>query len=150
MSVTSTHQLYGPPKVGGDALAYCTRCKIDLAHVIVSMMKGRPSRVICKTCKSQHNYKLGTASFVRTGVARPRKTVERTVVKLSEHWEKKLEEKKSQQTRPYKPQETFLAGEVIQHPKFGLGIVEEVKRGGKIAVLFRDDELVLIHSFGGA
>lgn len=142
---SSTQVLYGPAKVGGDVLSYCTRCKMELAHVVVSMIDGRAAKVICKTCKGTHNYKRtgATASFTATRAAR--KPTERTVIKVSELWEKKMGEAKSTQVRPYGIRDTFSVGEIIQHPQFGMGIVEEVKRHGKITVLFRDSEKVLVH-----
>jgi hypothetical protein len=73
----------------------------------------------------------------------PRAT--RTYVKNSEYWEQKIAEKKQVPQRPYKIQEQFKLGDVIQHSKFGVGIVEEVKNNGKIVVLFRDEERTLIH-----
>lgn len=134
--------LYGTPKVGGDVLAFCGKCKRDLAHVIMAMVGGKPARVICKTCKSQHNYRLGGAVTSRPS-STPRAT--RTVVKNSDYWEQKMASKKQAPLIPYKIQEQFKLGDVIQHSKFGVGIVEEVKTNGKIVVLFRDEERTLIH-----
>jgi len=147
-----TTQLYDPPKVGGDALAYCTRCKMELAHVIVSMLNGRPAKVLCKTCKSQHNFKRigdverGTGA-IRAGATRaPRAT--RTTVRVAEVWEQKMAEKKTAPARAYSIKDSFKVGDVIQHPQFGLGLVEEVKNNGKISVLFRENEKVLVHEMG--
>jgi len=140
--------LYGKPKVGGDVLAYCGKCKRDLAHVIVAMVSGRPARVICKTCKGEHNYRLGeSTSSKRSGLSTATKAprTSRTFVKNSEYWEQQMALKKQAPTKPYKPQDEFKSGDVINHSRFGLGIVEEVKTNGKIVVLFRDEERVLVH-----
>ena len=142
----STDKLYGTPRVGGDALAWCTKCKMDLAHVIVAMIKHRPARVICKTCKSQHNYKLGTQTdLIRsTKAPRAKKTAaQKTYMKVSDMWEQKMAEAKGQPVA-YKVTGIFSKGDVIQHPSFGMGLVEEVK-GSKISVLFRGDEKTLVH-----
>jgi hypothetical protein len=49
--------LYRPPKPGADADAYCTRCKRDLTHTILSLGgDGSPDRVRCNTCGSEHRY----------------------------------------------------------------------------------------------
>ena len=45
----------------------------------------------------------------------------------------------------YRVTEKFNQGDLVQHPKFGVGIVEEVRRGGKILVLFRLGEKVMVH-----
>lgn len=134
--------LFGVAKVGGDALAYCTRCKMELAHVIIAMVGGRPARVQCKTCQSPHNYRssVGTTSLRKPRVSSP---VQR--VSVSEHWQTKMEAKKAVSPKAYRVAEEFKAGEIVQHPQFGLGLVEEVKLNGKIVVLFRAGEKVLIH-----
>lgn len=126
---------------------------MDLAHVIVSMLDGRPAKVICKTCRGQHNYKrsAGDLTGLSRAASRPstaRKPTERTFVRVSEMWEKKMAEKKAAPMRQYNVQQSFAVGDVIQHPNFGVGLVEEVKRNGKITVLFRDDEKVLVHGLG--
>lgn len=139
--------LYGSKKVGADVLSYCGKCKMDLAHVIVAMVGAKPVRVICKTCKSEHNYRLGSSgttkksSISRLTTSKP----SRTFVKNSEYWEQKMATKKQTPLKPYKTQELFQLGDVISHSKFGVGIVEEVKNNGKIVVLFRDEERTLIH-----
>lgn len=137
--------LYGPVKVGGDILSYCGKCKRELAHVIVAIVGNKPARVICKTCQSPHNYRSGDRTTTQTPKA-PRAT--RTFVKNSDYWEEQMATKKQVPMKPYKTQELFKLGDVINHSKFGLGIVEEVKTNGKIVVLFRDEERVLIHGQG--
>lgn len=136
--------LYGPVKVGGDILAYCGKCKRDLAHVIMAMVGTKPVRVICKTCKSEHNYRLGDGKPASPKAPRATKTY----VKNSDYWEQQMATKKKAPMKPYKTQELFQAGDVISHTKFGVGIVEEVKSSGKIVVLFRDEERVLVHGIG--
>lgn len=116
---------------------------MELAHVVVSMVSSRPAKVICKTCRSQHNYKRGTAATVAP--LSPRAPRERkTIARVAEVWEQKIAENKSP-VRPYSVQSLFAQGDVLQHPSFGLGIVEEVRSNGKITVLFRQDQKVLIH-----
>jgi hypothetical protein len=142
--MTIKQELYGPARVGGDALSWCTKCRMDLAHVIVSMVDGKPSKVECKTCRSVHRYKLG-------GTATPRKTrttATKTVVRASEVWEQKLAQKTKAEIAPYKTNPSFGKGDVIQHPSFGVGIVEEVRSTNKIAVFFRDGEKLLVHGIG--
>lgn len=141
-------ELYGPPKVGADALSYCGKCKMELAHVIVSMVGNRPAKVVCKTCKSQHNYK-GALSATRksSGPAKPR--VQKTTVRAAEYWEQKMAQSKAS-TKPYNVKETFKVGDIVNHAQFGMGIVEEVRMGGKITVLFRTGDKILVHGLAPA
>ncbi len=146
----STKPLYDPPRVGGDVLSWCTKCKMDLAHVVFSMVGIRPAKVICKTCKSQHNFKApaGEVSF-RSASSSPRKApaARKTTMRASEFWEQQMETKKAAPLLPYDVKQSFAKGEVIRHTQFGVGIVEEVRKG-KIVVMFREGERVLIHELG--
>lgn len=45
------------PKAGGEIDAYCTRCKLDLAHRIIAMVGETVKKVECKTCGSHHLYR---------------------------------------------------------------------------------------------
>jgi hypothetical protein len=137
--------LYGTPKVGGDCLAWCTRCKIELSHIIAAMVDGRPKRVVCKTCKSQHNFKRQGLSAPHKAGGRAKTTVPKTQVRASEYWEQKMNERKTDQVVPYNVRGTFNKGNVISHTLFGMGIVEEVRGAGKIVVLFRVGEKILVH-----
>ena len=142
--MSSLETLYGTPKVGGDTLSYCTKCRMDLAHVIVSMVDTRPAKVVCKTCKSQHKYRHGLG--VKAPTARSaRNPSSKTTVRVAEMWEKKISEKNQSQQKNYSVDQTFLVGDVISHTQFGLGIVEEVRSSGKMMVMFRDSERVMIH-----
>ena len=46
-----------PLTAGSEIDAWCTKCRMDLLHRIVAMVRGRPKRVICMTCNSEHNYR---------------------------------------------------------------------------------------------
>ena len=41
---------------GKEIDAYCTRCRLDLAHTIIAVVGNQIGRVICNTCNSQHKY----------------------------------------------------------------------------------------------
>lgn len=122
---------------------------MELAHVIVSMISTRPAKVICKTCRSQHNYKSG----LKTDTSKPRTTgpkPERTTVRASEYWEKKLAEAKSHDSKPYRVTDTYAKGDVISHALFGMGVVEDVKSNGKMEVIFRVGDKILVHGMKSA
>ena len=145
-------KLYESPRVGGDALSWCTKCKRDLAHVIVSMTQGRPAKVICKTCKSQHNFRTAQGDADLPGMPRkkspPRTAVPRAVVRAADYWETKMAEKTAAPMLPYAPILEFQKGDVIKHLQFGAGIVEEVRKGGKMIVLFREGDKMLVYGHG--
>jgi len=49
--------IHRPPRPGADIGAWCTRCKRDFTHTILSMATASlPDRVRCNTCGSEHRY----------------------------------------------------------------------------------------------
>lgn len=137
--------LYDAPKVGGDVLAWCGKCKMELAHTVIALMDRQPARVICKTCKSQHNFKRQGASTVKRTTGARAAAAPKTTVRASDYWEQKMAERKSESFVPYNAKKTFQKGNLIQHAQFGVGVVEEVRIGNKILVIFRVGEKVLVH-----
>ncbi|MFT3765876.1 MAG: hypothetical protein QM820_10210 [Minicystis sp.] len=62
-------------------------------------------------------------------------------------WEMALEGRGPESARRYRPADRFTAGEILDHSKFGLGIVRRVE-ASKIEVLFRDATRTLAHGAG--
>jgi hypothetical protein len=124
-------------KVGGDIDAFCTRCKMELGHTVLAMVGTKPVRVRCNTCQGEHNYRGSSAKASRKpAAAREKPTVT--------SWEALLAQKDISQARRYSAREKFEAEEVLSHPVFGIGLVQEV-RGDKIQVAFKADVKTLVH-----
>ncbi len=115
-----------PLRVGGDIDSFCTRCKMVLGHTILAMVGKRPVRVRCNTCGGEHNYR-GSSAPARKGSWVP--ASERASRPAVTSWER------------------FEAEDVLEHPVFGIGLVQEV-RGDKISVAFKADVKTLVHGKG--
>lgn len=130
-------------KVGGEVDAWCTKCRMMLAHTVIAMVGPKPVKVKCNTCEGVHAFKGppdGTADTATPGKKRaPR---EKPVI-IS--FDEVLRTKNLALASKYSPKATYAQDQVIEHPSFGLGFVAEVKDGGKILVTFRTDAKVLIH-----
>ncbi|MFT3700140.1 MAG: hypothetical protein QM831_43745 [Kofleriaceae bacterium] len=77
-------------------------------------------------------------------IARPKRApdIPQTAEQLSERaWKAQLGDRTT--GRAYRVSEAFAVGEVIDHPKFGLGVVRNA--GDKIDVIFRDAPRLLVH-----
>jgi len=46
-------------RLGDDVDDYCTKCKRLTNHSVVSLMNGRPAKVRCRTCYSEHDFRNG-------------------------------------------------------------------------------------------
>src|SRR5260370_27589925 len=45
------------PRLGDDIDDFCVRCKRVMNHNIVSVIKGEPAKVRCRTCHSDHDFR---------------------------------------------------------------------------------------------
>jgi hypothetical protein len=144
----SDYKPLGPKvRVGGDVDAWCTRCKRQLSHTVLAMDGGVPVRVMCASCKSQHNYRAEQAKAKPTGRRKSSGTSKKSESPPpARAWQQAIKDKNLENPRAYNPEETYLADQVILHAKFGIGVVLEVRRGGKITVIFEDDTRTLVHA----
>lgn len=131
--------------VGKDVLSYCTKCKLNLGHTIVAMKDSKHiAKVKCNTCLTIHAYKdPSTSSQSKT---RTRKTADKPskVVSVSDLWMEKMSNTKKK-SMPYAMDGKFHEGDIIDHVKFGPGIVEKVV-DDKIEVIFRHEIKTLVHN----
>lgn len=120
-------------EVGGDIEAYCGKCKDTREHVIAALNdKGEVARVQCRHCGSNHLYRARKPATKTSGTRTTRSRKDATP-------------EPSGELRTYSMQERFAAGDGIMHPKFGVGVVIEV-RAGKIDVKFGREVKTLIHA----
>lgn len=130
---------------GKDVLSYCGKCKLNLSHTIVAMKDEKTfAKVQCNTCKSVHAYKdpsMSNASKTRT---RTTKKAPSKVMSVSDLWMERLN-KTTSKSQPYTISSKFKEGDLIDHVKFGPGIVQSVK-DNTIEVVFRHDIKTLIHN----
>lgn len=141
--------------VGKELVSYCGKCKMDLGHTIMSMVSGSPKRVMCRTCKSEHNFKAkkgikepgadASASVGAAKVKKPRATKADKVVPVELEWQKQMNAT-SRPIRSYAANESFLLGDRVNHPSFGEGVVQKLVYPNKMEIIFRMDIKVLVHA----
>lgn len=141
-------------KVGGEVDAFCTRCKMDLAHIILAMVGTRIARVRCNTCGGDHAYRHAAGAVKPTlsagsRVAKPRAPKASAEAKQVISFDELLAAKNTATAVDYNIKTTFAVEQVVRHPTFGLGIVQAV-RGDKVDVMFRAENRTLVHGRGGA
>ena len=132
-------------KTGGDVDAMCTKCKMVLGHTILAMVGPKPARVRCETCKSEHNYRGTAGNPPKKGTWQTKSEIARKHEKPTvTSWEALMREKDLSKARRYSVRERFQEGELVEHPTFGVGLVQGI-RGEKMDVAFKIDVKVLVH-----
>lgn len=135
----------GSLSVGQDVKCWCGSCKMSLYHTILSMVGDKVHKVQCNTCKASHAFRdaPGTTKRKTSSLANPKpRAVSKPVAQL---WKEALETS-TKRSKAYSIREVFAVGDVIDHVKFGTGIVQGLVDSDKIEVMFQNDIKTLVHA----
>ena len=133
-------------RVAKDIIAYCTSCRLNLVHTVVAMHDGRIVRVLCRSCKKEHAYRLskgigGAAARKGPGGRRPISKKSEDVVN---DWEIAMKNTTRQTPKAYAMDGIYEAGDRITHSKFGDGLIRKIIQPNKMEVLFQQDVKTLV------
>lgn len=129
--------------VGKEILSLCGKCKLALAHVIVTVDgAGDADKCECKTCGAVHKYKDPDKS---KKTRKPCvKTPKKESVPIETLWNEAVSGAKGSSIN-YAMTSAFDKGDLISHSTFGQGVVQELIGHNKIRVIFNNSEKILIH-----
>lgn len=130
-------------KAGSEIKYFCSKCDLELWHTVVAVVGGQPARVRCNTCKSERNYK---APKLESSTPRTPRAISRPKVQGShpDFYQQKLRDNLMKTPVPYRADKDFLADDVIDHVKFGRGIVLKLVHPDRMDVLFQDEMRTLV------
>ena len=121
---------------GADVESLCTKCG-DVWHVIVAMVGDKIAKVQCKECNAYHRYRDPAGKKQAASPSRRRSTSTSTgrAKKTAAPARQTVEANMSKPIRVYSPGEEYTVSERIEHPKFGIGVVQ-TSSAGKAEVFF--------------
>jgi hypothetical protein len=138
---------------GGELDALCGKCKKATLHIILAVLKGKPSRVECKPCGSSHSYrppkvaeadsdatKTTAAAKKPATKAKPRsRTAASAAQALSpqDAWAAAMKKASSTPVK-YAMSGRYDPGQRLTHPTFGEGVVIGVSSATVCSVIFPD------------
>ena len=130
-------------RAGQDTDAFCGKCGMMLAHVIHAVAAtGRPARVECKTCGAIHGYRPAPPG-TKTATTKKRATGGRqTPEKL---FDAAIDGVDISSPTKYTIKAELEKNMVIDHKKFGIGLVMQGLGDDKVEVIFREGTKILIH-----
>ncbi len=131
------------PAPGREVDAYCGKCKLELAHVIIAMKGSKIAKVECKTCHAVHAFRGGPPAPRK---ARASKKTKEALT--ANEYDTLVAGRDLSRAKPYRPATAFAADDVINHATFGLGVVIKVLADKKIEVGFPVGLKVLVHDRG--
>lgn len=131
---------------GKEVLSLCTKCKLTLAHIIVSMKDHQTvGKVICNTCKTTHTHKDPSSSKKKTSISTLTRKRQNETERKSSLWENANKDHVTKH-HPYSIKTQFHLGDIIDHPKFGTGVVDRIFDSNKMEVVFQQEMKILIHN----
>jgi|SRR3972149_1117813 len=140
--------------VGGYAEGWCTKCRLLLGHTIIAMVENIPARVKCNTCNSQHNFHAKESGKSRTSPKTTSKSASASKkIKTQEanynDYTSRLAGYDLSTAQKYSLGGNFKKDEIIDHFKFGVGIVLSVIQSNKVEILFKDGLKILVQNSSG-
>lgn len=123
----------------GDSIeAHCTKCKQNTKHIIIATLEDRPVKVQCDICDRQHKYRFPTQT---------KKTVKRQTVPHKsleqKRWELLRASADSSNAKTYSMTTSYKIETLINHPTFGLGVVQRIIGSQKVEILFEDGARIM-------
>ena len=123
---------------GEQIQARCTKCKENTESVIVSLIDNAPEKVECSVCSRKHKYRPPIKPK-RAYNRQPPQKVE------SEHkkWQNQLAAADESKAVEYSMTTSYKLAALINHPVFGLGLVQGDAGSRKVEVLFETGRKIM-------
>lgn len=138
--------LYRKPRVGGEIESYCGSCKEDRTHIVAAMDGDIVRRVTCSMCGGTHNFKRKPAAAAPSSSAAAAATTKRGTGSRRTKASQAFTIDPSRPQKAYDMNHNYSSGDIISHPKFGPGLVENTLPPNKIEVRFQEGKKMLLHN----
>ncbi len=133
-------------EVGDEIEAMCGTCKAATVHNVEVIKDGKVTKVLCKSCHNSHKYRKP----VEEGEAKPKKKATKakkpTKTKEQRKWSRVMGKVEGTEPQSYDMSEKYEEQNVIDHSKFGVGVITEVIDPTKISVVFEEGVKTLVHN----
>ena len=125
--------------VGEEIDSLCGRCGESTLHVVIALAGGRVAQVECRRCGARHRHR-GASPAPRSATTR------RAAPRRLRAAKPLVDPDLDRPVRPYRASDSYAPADRIEHPSFGIGVVERLTGPGKIQVFFEAGQKVLIHA----
>jgi hypothetical protein len=136
-------------RAGDEVDSKCTKCKMVLAHTIIAMSGDAIAKVKCNTCGGEHAYRPPPSASEATAKKRRAERKSSNIERIGQRaaasdYDVLMKNKDISKPIPYAPSIELHRDDVVTHPKFGVGLVTEIREGKKAHVAFPDGGRILI------
>jgi hypothetical protein len=132
------------PPVARSIPLECKKCGRETYFRVIAHTSEIKAKCECEICKSKKTFTL------KSSTTRPKSSFAKTRVKRKttdpmQIWLELKEKQDGKQSKPYAMRGTFFLNDVVDHPKFGKGVVTEVN-ARKLLAVFEDGSRELLHN----
>ncbi len=126
--------------VGSQIEVRCPNCRKNREHEILSMKNGKPDQVQCTLCRNQRKYRRPVAQKT----AEERLLLKNIELRRSanagqrQQWDELRPALASGAAKEYSMSAKYRIKDMINHPVFGLGLVQRIIGSQKVEILFED------------
>ena len=137
-------------EVGSEIVSYCGKCKDDTTHIISVMESNNISKVMCRTCNSQHNYRKPKSEVedkpaaAKTPKAAKPASPRKSPAGPSKKWADLLLNRDLNSAQDYNMKQNYEQSTIIRHSSFGVGIVTKKVNQNTAEVLFETGAKMLV------
>jgi len=143
-------------KAGDEVDAKCLPAcgkNLCLAHTIVAMVGAKIERVKCNTCQKEHKYHPPASPSEATAAKRraERKKAQTDAaprLATPEDYAKLIKQVDVSSAAKYSMKMELDLNDVVDHPKFGVGVVTDLREGSKASIAFPDGGKLLAYGRG--
>ena len=128
---------------GAEIEAYCTKCRLNLNHIIISVADGEPNKVQCLTCDGEHKYRPPKSKTAKS--KKKAKTPKKTKKDQAAEAAISFTEAEIDKAKEYAFNAVFKEGEILKHPKFGTGKVVSIISANRMEVIFPEGSKILVY-----
>ncbi|EKD42759.1 MAG: hypothetical protein ACD_73C00031G0002 [uncultured bacterium] len=132
-------------KLLGELIHYCTKCKLNLNHMITLMNKNQPQTLLCLTCKTTRQYRAPKGTSLGSSLKKSSSgTRAPSRQKLDESTWRTWLNNESKTPKPYAMDGSFALEDIVNHPVFGRGVIVGFVDPGKVQIFFYDHVKLLM------
>jgi hypothetical protein len=121
--------------VGAELDAWCGKCAEITNHHIVALVGNEPKQVLCQVCNSRHTFRTTAArrsageGAIAASENRPRTPQDVELAKKADQQRALAQEvNAAPDIKLFDPKQRYKVGEIISHPEYGRGKIENVLR----------------------
>lgn len=131
------------PPVARKVFYPCKKCEVERYQVVLAHTSSKAAKLECEVCHTKNTLKMEDSSAKKaTGKVKTGSKSTRGSHKV--RWEQ-LTQNSQKEPTPYNMKKAFEVESLIDHPKFGIGVVTALT-DSSIQVVFEDQERSLVHN----